>query len=178
MNALKSVISGESWKTLFAVVFGTWMAIWVYAVLHNQYLIRIAPEHFTVWHYKMPFFTSYTMLGIAYAFAASFSPGMFLGICLYVSGRLFNRPKFSPKELIFSTFWVWIAVEICSPAAGFWVWHFKAGIYPDWVYPDNSLGLLITQSIQITAYLSGAAFSILLIVLTWRQRKHLARRLS
>jgi len=142
MPALNSKVSGESWRVFFTVLVGTWMAIWVYAAIHNQYLIRIAPEHFTVWHYKMPFFTGHTMLGIAYAFAASSSPGLLLGIALYVAGRLFDRPKLTTWQLVSSTVWVWIGVEICAWIAGLIVWRTGRGIYPDWVYPDDSLGLL------------------------------------
>ncbi len=124
----------------------------------------------------MPFFTDYTMLGIAYAFAASISPGVMLGVFLYIAGRLFARPKLLPKQIIFSTFWVWLAVEVCAIGVGFVVWQTGKGIYPDWVYPDESLGLLITQSIQITAYLTGAVFSLILIGYTWQKRKDLTER--
>jgi len=173
MSSFNSQVSDESWATFSKVVIGVWLAVWLYAALHNQYLIRIAPEHFTVWHYKMPFFTSYTMLGIAYAFAASISPGVMLGVFLYIAGRLFNRPKLTPKQIILSTVWVWIAVEICAGIVGVIVWRTGKGLYPDWVYPDESIGLLITQSIQITAYLTGAVFSGILIAYTWQKRKSL-----
>jgi len=119
----------------------------------------------------MPFFSSYTMLGVAYAFAASITPGVMLGIFLYVAGRLFGRAKLSPKQIIFSTAWVWAAVEICAGIVGLIVWRTEQGVYPEWVYPDDSLGLLITQSIQITAYLTGLLFSIILICYTWHRRK-------
>lgn len=171
-NKLHCVVPGESWGTFFKTVLGTWMAVWLYAAIHNQYLIRIAPEHFTEWHYKMPFFTSYTMLGIAYAFAASSSPGIVLGMCLFVAGRLFDRPKLSIGSLILSTAWVWIGVEICAISAGIYVGLTGRELYPEWVYPDNSLGLMITQTIQVTAYLIGALLSLILIGWTWRRRKN------
>jgi hypothetical protein len=31
----------------YAIVFGIWAEVFLYCVLHDQYLIRIAPEHFT-----------------------------------------------------------------------------------------------------------------------------------
>jgi hypothetical protein len=176
MPSFNSRVSGDSLMAFFKVVIGVWMAVWIYAALHNQYLIRIAPEHFTVWHYKMPYFTSYTMLGIAYAFGASISPGLILGVSLYFAGRFFSRPTLSPREIILSTVWVWVAVEICSGFAGLVVWLTGKGLYPDWVYPDDSVGLLMTQSIQITAYLTGALFSCILIAATWQKRKSLISR--
>ena len=81
----------------------TWLAVWFYAAAHNQYLIRIAPEHFTVWHYKMPFTQDYTLLGILYAGGASISPGGILGALLYVAGRLFDRLRLPTHKLILST---------------------------------------------------------------------------
>ncbi len=172
MSPLNSTITGESWKSFSAVVFGVWLSVWLYAALHNQYLIRIAPEHFTEWHYKMPFFTSHTMLGVAYAFGASVSPGMLLGLILFMAGRLFGRKKLSPTRIIFSTAWVWLGVEICAGMVGLLVWRTGRGIYPDWAYPDASPGMLITQSIQITAYITGALFSVILIAVTWEKRKN------
>ena len=97
--------------------------------------------------------------------------GVMLGIFLYVAGRLFGRAKLSPKQIIFSTAWVWAAVEICAGIVGLIVWRTEQGVYPEWVYPDDSLGLFITQSIQITAYLTGLLFSIILICYTWHRRK-------
>jgi hypothetical protein len=172
--ALRSEITGESWRSFFSVTLGTWMIIWLCAAIHNQYLIRIAPEHFTVWHYRMPFFTGYTMLGIAYAFAATISPGLILGVLLYIFGRLFNRPKLAPSQLVLSTLWVWFAVELCAISTGVIVWRSGHGLYPDWIYPDNSIGILITQTIQVTDYLAGVFFSLLLIVWTWHRRKRFA----
>lgn len=168
---LHRVVAGESWKTFFAVVFGTWMVLWLFASLHNQYLIRIAPEHFTVWHYRIPFTQDYTLLGICYAFGATASPGLVLGVCLFVAGRMFDRPKLSIAQILFSLSWVWLAVEICSLALGWRAWSTGREVYWDWAYPDDSRGLITTQTIQLTAYLSGMFFSLLLIYCTWARRK-------
>jgi len=171
VKALHQVVPGETWGSFFRVVIGVWLAVWFYAAMHNQYLIRIAPEHFTVWHYKMPFLTNHTLLGIAYAAAASVSPGVVLGTLLFVAGRLFDRPKLSPRQIILSTAWVWIGVEICALAAGWFVWRSGRGLYPEWAYPpDDAPGLLITQTIQVTAYLTGAVFSLVLLGMTWWRR--------
>lgn len=169
--ALNSRVEGESWASFFTVTLGTWMAVWFFAAIHNQYLIRIAPEHFTVWHYQIPFTQDHTLLGIAYAFGASASPGVVLGMALFVLGRIGSRPKIPPLRLVLSTAWVWLGVEIVAIAAGVLVHLTTRPIYPDWVYPDDSHGLLITQTIQITAYLSGAIFSLALLVHTWRSRR-------
>jgi hypothetical protein len=72
MNPLRTNVPGETWKTFLQVVLGVWLAVWFYAAVHNQYLIRIEPEHFTVWHYKMPLITQ-TIQITAYLSGAVFS---------------------------------------------------------------------------------------------------------
>src|SRR3954451_7825723 len=123
LSSLRTVVPGESWGSFLTVFVGTWLAVWFYAAVHNQYLIRIAPEHFTVWHYRIPYTQDYTLLGILYAGGASVSPGGVLGALLYVAGRLFNRPRLSPCHLILSTGWVWLAVEVCAILSGIIVWQ-------------------------------------------------------
>lgn len=176
MRSLRTVVPGESWGSFLRVFLGTWMAVWFYAAVHNQYLIRIAPEHFTVWHYRIACTENYTLLGILYAGGASISPGGVLGALLYVAGRLFDRPRLSARRLVLSTAWVWLAVEICAVGTGLMVWHSGRPVYPDSLYPAKSLGLLITQTIQITAYASGALFSVILLWWTWHTRKYLTPR--
>src|SRR5256885_14958796 len=105
LRSLNRTVAGESWTSFSSVFLGTWLAVWLYAALHNQYLIRIAPEHFTVWHYKIPFTQNYTLLGFLYAGRASVSPGGILGALLYIAGRLFDRPRLSARQLVFSTAW-------------------------------------------------------------------------
>ncbi len=171
---LTAKVQGESWRDFAAVVYGVWMAVWLYATLHDLYLIRIAPEHFTEYHYKIPFTENLTLLAILYALGASISPGLLLGTVLYFVGRFGSRPKLNPGSIIFSTVWVCLAVECCAVATGLMAWHLGRGIYPEWVYPDETPGIAITQTIQVTAYLSGMVLSLALIVWTWRRRRKLA----
>ena len=166
-------VSDESWLTFAKVVLGTWMMVWIFAAIHNQYLIRIAPEHFTVYHARISFVRDYTLLGITWAFLASGFPGIVLGICLYVAGRVFDRPKLSVKQLLLSTIWVWVGVEICSIALGLVAWTTLKPIFPEDLYPTFERGLLTTQTIQLTAYLTGAIFSVILIIWTWHRRSRL-----
>jgi len=102
-------------------------------------------------------------------------PGGMRGALLYVAGRLFDRPRLSVCQLVLSTAWIWLAVEICALTSAIIVWRTERGIFPaDW-YPTHALGLLITQTIQITAYASGAIFSIIFLLWTWRRRRYLKR---
>jgi hypothetical protein len=169
----RTLIPGESRTTFFQTVFGVWFLVWIFAALHNQYLIRIHPEHFTVWHYRIPWTDDLTLLGITYALGASISPGLILGTALYIVGRLFDRPKISLRTIFLGVAAVFVAVEISALLAGFVSWRSGSELYPEWLYPDSAPGLLITQSIQITAYLSGAIFSLLLLIGLWIYRGRL-----
>lgn len=172
-NLGRTVIPGESRATFFKTVFGVWFLVWVFAALHDQYLIRIHPEHFTVWHYRIPWTDDLTLLAIAYAFGASITPGLILGTALYIVGRLFDRPKIRIRTVFLWVTAIFVAVEMCGLLAGFVTWRSKSELYPDWLYPDIAPGILITQSIQITAYLSGAIFSLLLLIGLWVYRGRL-----
>jgi|ERR1051325_1809984 hypothetical protein len=158
-QSLQREVAGESWRSFLTVFVGTWLAVWFYAAVHNQYLIRIAPEHFTVWHYRIPFTQDYTLLGILYAGVASVTPGGILGLLLYVAGRLFDRPRITSQRLILSTAWVWLAVEVCAIVTGAIVWRTGQPLYPDSLYPAKSLGLEAQRSVtrdRLGAFCVGA----------------------
>ncbi len=77
------------------------------------------------------------------------------------------------REQLLSTIWVWVAVEICSIALGLVAWVTQRPIFPEDLYPTFERGLLTTQTIQLTAYLTGAIFSVILIIWTWHRRSRL-----
>lgn len=174
MKNWQNNVPGESWASFGKVVYGVWLLVWLFAALHDQYLIRIYPEHFTVWHYQIPWIKDYTLLAIAYAFGASVTPGLALGVALYVVSRLFNRPKIPARAVFLGVFLVFVGVELSAITAGLIAWKTEREIYPEWLYPDTALGLIITQSIQITAYLSGMVLSATLIGWLWIKRGRLS----
>lgn len=175
-NPLTHVVQGESWLDLGKVVLAVWATVWVMAALHDQYLIRIAPEHFTVWHPHISETRSLTLLAIYWSFWATLSPGIFLGLLLYPAARVSDRPKRSIRQIVVSVAVGWGLVEICALTTGSIVWARGTGLYPDDFYPDNSLGLLITQTIQLTTYLAGFMLSLILVAWTWWVRGSSRRR--
>lgn len=151
-------VSGETWGTLFRIVAGAWLIVWVYAALHDQFLIRFAPEHFTVYHYHISLTQDLTLLAILYSLGASISPGLVFGIGLYLLGRLLARPKLSVRRILLGTLWIPVATESLALGAGLWTWKTAIAPYPgDW-YPHDAPNLMIAQSIQITLYLAGTLF--------------------
>jgi len=163
----------DSRSNFYKVVVGTWLLVWLYAFLHDLYLIRIHPPHFTEWHYHIPFTQNYNILALIYSLGASVSPGLIFGLSLYICGRLFNAPKLSVSFLLKGTAFIFIAVEICAGLAGLYSWKTKNCLFPEELYPELSHGLIITQSIQLTAYLSGALFSLLWLMIIIRIRRRL-----
>ena len=175
---LKQVLPGESLGTCLRVIFGVWLLVFLYAALHDQILIRIHPEHFTVWHYEIPWTRNLTVLALLYAFGGSVSPGLALGSMLYVSGRLFALPKKSVFWILWRVGLVIVLAEAAAIGAGLVAWRLGHGLYPDLLYPEDSAGLAITQSVQLTAYGAGAFFSLLLVVWTWWSRLRDSRRMA
>lgn len=166
----RQVLPGETLGTCLTTILGVWLMVFLYAAIHDQFIMRIHHEHFTVWHYQIPFTRNLSLLAVLYAFGGSISPGLLLGAVLYVVGRLFDLPKKSRAWIFLHVGIVIVAAEMCSIGAGLTAWKLGRGIYPDVLYPDYSPGLAITQSAQFTAYLAGGFLSLGLVIWTWRSR--------
>lgn len=65
-----------------------------------------------------------------------------------------------------------VATELLAAATGRYVYLSKNLFYPASFYPDKSLPLVTTQTIQLTAYFAGAAFSCVLFLILFRKRIH------
>lgn len=70
--------------TCLSTILGVWLMVFLYAAIHDQFIMRIHHEHFTVWHYQIPFTRNLSLLALLYAFGGSISPGLSLGMVLYV----------------------------------------------------------------------------------------------
>ena len=155
----------EKRSVTYAIVFGIWAQVFLYCVLHDQYLIRISPEHFTVYHPPLWGITDLTLLAIAWAFRASIGPGLVLGLAALFLGRAGSRPKVAPARMLKVVPWLLLATEVAGLAVGAWVWKSKQPLFPEIVYPDLTEPMLISQSIQLTCY--GVGLSVALGFLVW-----------
>ena len=157
-------------RTSYTIILGTCLLVIVYAILHDQYLVRIAPEHFTVYHEPLWGIENPPLLAAAYAFCAAFVPGLALGLTCAAITTYRNRTPPRTWLVLRGVLCVIIATELLSAASGLYVYVTKNPLYPAALYPDESLPLLVTQTIQLTCYLAGAAFSCVLFAILIRGR--------
>ena len=147
----------------YAIVFGIWAEVFLYCVLHDQYLIRIAPEHFTEWHPPLWGIEDLTLLALAWGFRASVGPGLVLGLAALFLGRAGRPPKVAPGAMLKLVPWGILATEAAGLLAGAWVWKTGIPLYPLELYPEFSKPLLITQTIQLTCYAAGGIVGVLFL---------------
>lgn len=146
------------------ILLGAWCLIAIYAIAHDQYIVRIAPEHFTVHHHGFNS-GSAEYQALLYAAFASVGPGILYGTMLAVVCRIGNLKKFSPLQAFYCVGIVLILAECASLLTGLFVTYSGQPLYPVHWYPDVTLELYITRSIQITCYLVSAAGAIVSVLL-------------
>ncbi len=168
----------EKRSVTYSTILGVWAMVALYAVLHDQYIARIAPEHFTEYHPQIWGIEDPYRLAAALAFCASFGPGLLLGTACLLAARVGSFPKQPIKSVFQGVLAVIAATEFLSASLGCWVYYTKRPLLPTWCYPDHSLPLLITQTIQISCYLLGALLSGALLVFIVSTRYRKSHRLS
>lgn len=151
----------------YAVILGMWGLTFLYCVLHDQYLVRIAPEHFTVYHKPLWGITDPSLLAAAWAFRASIGPGLLMGMAALFVGRGGKRPK-APVGTMLKGYAVGLIItEIAGLAAG--AWFTGRTLYPEIIYPELTRPLITTQSIQVSCYLAGMVVGVVYFV--WLNRR-------
>ena len=92
------VLAGRIPRYRFALLgFG---AIVGYAILQDQVSARLCPEYFTVLHRPIPGVTDPTLLGVCWGFLGGWWGGVLLGYTVGLAATLGDRPKLSPRELV------------------------------------------------------------------------------
>jgi hypothetical protein len=156
---LSAPLLEETRPVTYAIVFGIWGEVFLYCLLHDQYLIRISPEHFTEYHPPLWGIANLTLLAAAWAFRASVGPGLGLGLAALFLGRAGPRPKVAPATMLKIVPCLILLTEAAGLAAGAVAWKTRQPVYPESIYPELSLPILISQTIQVTCYLAGAMVS-------------------
>jgi hypothetical protein len=150
-----------------AVRFALYLALSVFGwtALHDIHLIHIEPRHFTEFHQKLLPIENLVLLALQYAFVASFGPGLLFGFLGYAFSRLGRGPKFEPWHVTKGFLLVIFSLECVLLGIGHFAWlHFERTgtvLYPKTWYPELEIGLVYTQTINISAYLLAPAVGFL-----------------
>ena len=168
MNLLKHV--SDTRGSVYSILLGVWAIVAIYAMAHDQYLVRISPEHFTEFHEPLWGISDPGRLALAYAFLASISPGSCLGVAAWLVARTGPLPKLASKVVLWRAIGLVIAVEIVAVAIGLIAHRTHRPVFPESWYPDESPPLIVTQTIQIACYLFGFLFSGIYLTSLWIQR--------
>ena len=98
----------------YPIILSVWGLVALYAVLHDQYIVRIDPTHFTVYHPPIGNISNPAILAAIHAFLASLSPGLALGLAAMVAARLGPLPKVGTKFILKGTIILILATEAIS----------------------------------------------------------------
>lgn len=170
LKLTQAPLLNETRPVTYAIVLGIWAEVFLYCLLHDQYLVRIAPTHFTLHHEPLWGIENHSLLAAAWAFRASVAPGLVLGMAALFLGRAGSRPKVAPGTMLKIVPCLILVTELAGLAAGAWSWSNQKPLYPEAVYPDGTLPILFSQSNQVTCYLVGALVSAgFLAWLVWKR---------
>lgn len=161
-------------RVRFVLTFGAMVVGW--AVLHDLWLIQVEPRHFTEYHRPLLPITNLGLLAVQYAFVATFGPGLAFGFLAHAAcrGGMARPARLGRVAAGFAV--VMALVECVLVGLGHWsLARFRAGgapLWPAWVYPDFTDGIVFSQTVNVGAYLlapaSGAGW--LAAVWLWRRR--------
>lgn len=167
-----SPIVDDSRRTTYRIILGVWLMIAGYAVIHDQVIVSIAPEHFTEYHEPIRGVNGPRALAAIHALAASVVKGIPFGLLCVWIGRRGPRRKVPVKTFFLGTLSILLLTECVAVAAGVWVHRGNQPPYPPAWYPEHSLPILITQTVQITCYLSAFFLSMAFFAMLhrWRRR--------
>ncbi|MBI5247396.1 MAG: hypothetical protein HY923_09455 [Elusimicrobia bacterium] len=160
---LMGKFKGESRKSAYTLAAGIWAIVTVYAILHDQYIVRLAPEHFTVYHDPMWGLRRPRAIALAYAFRGLWYPGILLGMACTLAARADSMPRLRPRFVLKGVVGVTLLTEFISIVSGIVAYQRGQGIYPAGFYPDPRPILQVTQTIQLTGYWSSALWCCFMI---------------
>jgi len=169
----------EPRSTSYAIMIGVWAIIATWTVLHDQYVVRIEPEHFTVYHDPRLGLKDPYRLALAYGFGASIGPGLLLGFACATVGRVGDKyPKIRISTLLISVVAIVILTESTSALLGLYVHRTGNLVFPYQMYPDLNRPMLVTQTIQLSCYFGGAILSAIFLfsVIVFRARLRSSNR--
>ena len=108
----------ESRSSMYSLVVAVWAIVAIYAFLHDQCIVRIAPSHFTEFHEPMWGIRFPKVLAAAYAFRSSWYPGVLLGMACALAARADSMPRLSPLFVLKSVAGILLMTEFVAAVSG------------------------------------------------------------
>jgi hypothetical protein len=149
-------------RPLVIFVTGFTLLVLVWACLHDMALMRMEPRHFTEFHRTLLPLASPVWLAVQYAVVATLGPGMVFGALAWAMCRLGNRhPKLQPGVPFLLFVPLLLLMELAARVIGrMALLRHKAGLpsfFPEYWYPEQTSGIVYTQTVNITTYLAAVA---------------------
>lgn len=160
---LLGMCRAESRLSMYSLVIGVWAIVALYAVLHDQYIVRISPAHFTLYHDPMWGIRYPKVLAAAYTLRSSWYPGVLLGIACTLAARADSMPQVSASFVLKSVTAIVVFTELVAAFSGAVAYYRGQGIYPDEFYHAPELPQQVVQTIQLTCYWMAAVWSAALV---------------
>jgi hypothetical protein len=156
----------------FALTFATLIVGW--AVAHDLYLIHLEPRHFTEHHRPLLPVTDLRLLALQYAVVATLGPGLVFGFCAWLACRAGPRAPIPLRRAAPAFACVIASVEALLLLVGMIARRrVEAGLpplYPLWAYPDLTPGIVVSQTINLSAYLVAPASGALCLLALFLRR--------
>lgn len=157
----------------FALTFGGMVVAW--ACLHDAYLIHVEPRHFTLYHQPLLPLQNLWLLAVQYAVVATLGPGLAFGFLAWAACRTGARKRVSLQRAATGFAIVMVCVELMLLGVGLVARARLANgappLYPAWIYPDVTPGIIVSQTINVSAYLGAPIIGALYLVLLRLKRK-------
>ena len=173
MIALKTRLADDSRGKFYQILLGVWAMVALYAMAHDQYIVRIAPQHFALYHPRLFPIADLKLFALMYSFVASFSPGLALGTAAFFVARAGSLPKIPVRAILAGAAIVIILTEATAAMLGVAAYISNAPVLPAILYPEMTRPILVTQTIQLTCYPAAACFSLLFLALLPMKRRRL-----
>lgn len=159
-------------RVRFVLVFAALIVGW--AVLHDLWLIRVEPRHFTEYHRPLLPITNLNLLVVQYAVVATLGPGLAFGFLAHAACRGGKAPPVRLVAVVAGFVALMAAVEFVLQLLGHWSSaRFKAGggpLYPEWLYPELSDGIVFSQTVNVSAYALAPLCGAVYLFAVWRRR--------
>lgn len=165
----------ERREITYAIVLGVWGMVAGYAMLHDQVIVRIAPEHFTDYHAPLWGIEAPWLLALVYAARSSLAPGLLWGLVLARAARHGAAPKVPVTVVLQGSAVVILLTELIAAGCGIWVWQTGQYLLPEAVYPEEGLPMRITTTVQGICYLAGAIFAGAWVAVIGQRRRGASR---